>query len=216
MCNYFRGQLLVLAMVDLNVDPDVSLTGRSKKVKKNKTGKENIGENFPPVVKKEKKNNDLETSGILKKKKKKRPSGDGGGGEEEEVQPKKRRSVKFDNAPVKHEFQQKKFKKEKGNKKQKLEAKIRQKKAAKGKGKKAGDNSGQISKKEGRDKQRKLKAERRSKKGGQVYDIGVQAKKVWEDVRREDCPEDKKEKLLKELAGLVKGSVQVRHGRIFI
>jgi hypothetical protein len=42
-----------------------------------------------------------------------------------------------------------------------------------------------------REKQKKLKEERRMKKDGSVFELSVKAKKVWEEVRREDCPKDR-------------------------
>ena len=61
---------------------------------------------------------------------------------------------------------------------------------------------------EKREKQKKLKSERQSKKKDtSVFDLGVQAKKVWNTVRNEDTPEAERKKLLKELHGLVKGNL---------
>lgn len=48
-----------------------------------------------------------------------------------------------------------------------------------------------LTKVESREKQKKLKEERRKKKDGSVFELSVQAKKVWEEVRREDCPKQK-------------------------
>ena len=64
-------------------------------------------------------------------------------------------------------------------------------------------------KKAERKKQKSLKAERQTKaKGESVYTLGQQAKQVWEKVRREDCPDDEREKLLDELHAAVKGNVK--------
>ena len=64
------------------------------------------------------------------------------------------------------------------------------------------------SKHEMREKKKQLKTERQSKKKKEtVYDLGVQAKNVWNKVRGDDCPEKDREKLLKELHTLVKGNL---------
>ena len=61
---------------------------------------------------------------------------------------------------------------------------------------------------EKKEKKKKIRDERRTKKKEEgVFDISTKAKKVWEQVRREDCPEKEKEKLLNELHQLVKGNV---------
>ena len=61
-----------------------------------------------------------------------------------------------------------------------------------------------LDKQQTRDKQKKEKAERKAKKQQQeVFDIGIQAKKIWEEVRKEDYPEEKRLKLT-ELHSLVK------------
>merc|ERR1712025_473291 len=66
-----------------------------------------------------------------------------------------------------------------------------------------------LDKEQTREKQKKEKAERKAKKlQPEVFDIGVQAKKIWEEVRQEDCPEQKKEKLTKDLHELVKGNIK--------
>ena len=66
-----------------------------------------------------------------------------------------------------------------------------------------------LDKQQTRDKQKKDKADRKSKKLNQdVYTLGAQAKKIWEDVRKEDCPEEKKTKLASELHSLVKGNIK--------
>lgn len=95
-------------------------------------------------------------------------------------------------------------------KKDKLKKKTFQKKDGKDSKKEEKVPTEKLTKKEERTKQKQLKAERRAKKvsSEEVFDIGVKAKKVWEEVRREDCPDEKKATLLKELHGLVKGSIQ--------
>jgi len=65
-----------------------------------------------------------------------------------------------------------------------------------------------LNKKETREKQKKMKEFRRKTKHENVFELGVQAKKVWEEVRRDDCEESKKEKLIVELHSLVKGNIK--------
>jgi len=65
-----------------------------------------------------------------------------------------------------------------------------------------------LNKQDTRKKQKEMKEVRKKFKLEDAFDIGVKAKKVWEEVRREDCPEDKKDKLLKELHSLVKGNIK--------
>merc|ERR1712123_143306 len=103
----------------------------------------------------------------------------------------------------------------KKNKKEKLDKKVKDKKLFKKKDKK-GEKDGEkkepfekLDKEQTREKQKKEKAERKAKKLQQeVFDIGVQAKKIWEEVRKEDCPEQKKEKLTTDLHALVKGNIK--------
>ena len=62
---------------------------------------------------------------------------------------------------------------------------------------------------EKREKKKKLKSERQSKKKNvEVFDLGVQAKKVWNKVRGDDCPENERNNLLRELHSLVKGNIK--------
>jgi len=99
----------------------------------------------------------------------------------------------------------------KKGKKEKLDEKIKDKKLFKKKDKKGEEKKPfeKLDKQQTRDKQKKEKAERRAKKQQQeVFDIGVQAKKIWEEVRKEDCPEQKKTKLTTELHSLVKGNIK--------
>jgi len=96
-------------------------------------------------------------------------------------------------------------------KKEKLKKKIvDKKKQAKDPKKEDKEPAEKLTKKEERTKQKQLKAERKAKKitTEGVFDIALKAKKVWEEVRREDCPDEKKATLLKELHGLVKGNVE--------
>ena len=62
---------------------------------------------------------------------------------------------------------------------------------------------------ERREKKKKLKSERQSKKKKDetVVDLGAKAKLVWNKVRGDDCPENEREGLIKELHGLVKGNL---------
>jgi len=65
-----------------------------------------------------------------------------------------------------------------------------------------------LNKKETREKMKQVKETRKKFKQEDVFDIGVKAKKVWEEVRREDCPEEKKVKLVQELHSLVQGNIK--------
>ena len=46
------------------------------------------------------------------------------------------------------------------------------------------------------------------KKNVEVFVLGVQAKKVWNKVRGDDCPENERNNLLRELHSLVKGNIK--------
>ena len=96
------------------------------------------------------------------------------------------------------------------NKKSNLDQKIKDKKAGFKKGPKEEKKPFEkLDKQQTRDKQKKDKADRKSKKLNQdVFTLGTQAKKIWEDVRKEDCPEEKKVKLATELHKLVKGNIK--------
>merc|ERR1719204_1909726 len=66
-----------------------------------------------------------------------------------------------------------------------------------------------LNKQQTRDKQKKDKNERKVKKLKEdVYNLGTQAKKLWEEVRKDDCPKEKKTKLAVELHKLVKGNIK--------
>jgi len=170
-------------MVDLEVE-----NVKKAKVKKNKRKLEAQGNDSesPKKVKKEK--------SILKAK------NDNDGGE--------KKSLKFDETVKVREILDgppKKMKKDKLNKK------IKDKKLFKKKDKKDEEKKPfeKLDKEQTREKQKKEKAERKAKKlQPAVFDIGVQAKKIWEEVRKEDCPEQKKEKLTKDLHVLVKGNIK--------
>jgi len=116
---------------------------------------------------------------------------------------KEKKSIKFD--------EKVKVKEIAGNKKDKLDAKIKRKKTIfKAKPKEGEEEKPfeKLNKQETRDKQKKDKSERRATKQTQdVYDIGIQAKKIWEEVRKEDCSDEKKAKLSTELHSLVKGNI---------
>merc|ERR550517_871752 len=99
----------------------------------------------------------------------------------------------------------------KKNKKEKLGNKITDKKAKiQSKGKKAEEKPFvKLDKQQTRDKQKQDKASRKAKKLDQsIYDIGTQAKRIWEEVRKDDCPEEKKTKLSTELHSLLKGNIK--------
>ena len=53
-----------------------------------------------------------------------------------------------------------------------------------------------------------LKIERKKKENYTRYDLSVKAKKVWEELRREDTPKDKQLALGAELFGMTKGHLQ--------
>jgi len=88
----------------------------------------------------------------------------------------------------------------------------------KSEGKKGGEKSEKKEfpkdKKGQRELQKKLKAERKKKKAGddgdknQVFELGVQAKQVWEKVRSQHTSKEEKEKLIPELHQLLKGKVE--------
>merc|ERR1712110_1155791 len=96
------------------------------------------------------------------------------------------------------------------NKKGNLDQKIKDKKAGFKKGPKEEKKPFEkLDKQQTRDKQKKDKADRKTKKLNQdVFTLGTQAKKIWEDVRKDDCPEEKKVKLATELHKLVKGNIK--------
>jgi len=168
-------------MVDLEVE-------NPKKIKKNKRKLDGQadGKESPKKAKKKEKS-------ILKAK-----------NDNEGVQ---KKSLKFDDTVKVREIVDappKKMKKEKLTKK--IKDKKLFKKKDKGEEKKPFEK---LDKEQTREKQKKEKAERKAKKlQPEVFDIGVQAKKIWEEVRKEDCPEQKKEKLTKDLHELVKGNIK--------
>eukprot|EP00088_Acartia_fossae_P010996 TRINITY_DN1550_c0_g1_i10.p1 TRINITY_DN1550_c0_g1~~TRINITY_DN1550_c0_g1_i10.p1 ORF type:complete len:679 (-),score=235.53 TRINITY_DN1550_c0_g1_i10:362-2398(-) len=136
-----------------------------------------------------------------------------GKSEENKENKKEKKSVQ-----INEEVMIKEIPKEKKKKKLKLELKMKKKMTKvkddlekKGKGKVKKDPKSKVvmlNKSETRDKQKKVKEIRKKFKQEDVFDIGVKAKKVWEEVRREDCPEDKKERLINELHGLVQGNIK--------
>ena len=125
---------------------------------------------------------------------------------EEAKRPKKEKNVlKSKNANIEKDG------KIKTNKKEKLGNKITEKKAKfQSKGKKTEEKPFvKLDKQQTRDKQKQDKASRKAKKLDQtIYDIGTQAKKIWEEVRKDDCPEEKKTKLVTELHSLLKGNIK--------
>jgi len=114
---------------------------------------------------------------------------------------------------ISDDVQVKEFAKEsKKHKKDKLDIKEKKKKFSKD-GKDKGSKKDKkkvvmLNKQETREKQKKVKEVRKKFKQEDIFDIGVKAKKVWEEVRCEDCPESKKDKLLNELHSLVKGNIK--------
>jgi hypothetical protein len=59
--------------------------------------------------------------------------------------------------------------------------------------------------KEIKEKQKGLKEDRKKKASGTRYDLSVKAKKIWEELRREDCPKERQLALSIELFKLTKG-----------
>ncbi len=171
-----------MAVLNPKKDLNNSMKSESKKIKKRKSS--GGGDDSPKIkVKREEKSVSSPKKDKIKVK-------------QEAVTPKK---------SPKHESKTPESKKK--NKKANLEQKIKDKKASLIE-KKKGKPSETATKSEAREKQKKLRDERRKKdKKPEVVDLSVRAKQVWEEVRREDCPEDKRNTLLKELLGLVKGNV---------
>merc|ERR1712223_319848 len=132
---------------------------------------------------------------------------------------KKKKSLKFQEEVEVKEIEEKPQKKKK---KEKLEGKISEKKEKIfKKKKKEGDGEKKpfvkLDKKETREKQKKDKSERRTKKLKEkgveldVYNLGMEAKKIWEELRDEEKMkenEQKKVKLASELHALVKGNIK--------
>jgi len=132
---------------------------------------------------------------------------------------KKKKSLKFQEEVEVKEIEEKPQKKKK---KEKLEGKINEKKEKIfKKKKKEGDGEKKpfvkLDKKETREKQKKDKSERRTKKLKEkgveldVYNLGMEAKKIWEELRDEEKMkenEQKKVKLASELHALVKGNIK--------
>jgi len=133
--------------------------------------------------------------------------------------PNKKKSLKFQEEVEVKEIEEKPQKKKK---KEKLEGKINEKKEKIfKKKKKEGDGEKKpfvkLDKKGTREKQKKDKSERRTKKLKEkgveldVYNLGMEAKKIWEELRDEDKMkenEQKKVKLASELHALVKGNIK--------
>jgi len=132
---------------------------------------------------------------------------------------KRKKSLKFQEEVEVKEIEEKPQKKKK---KEKLEGKINEKKEKIfKKKKKEGDGEKKpfvkLDKKGTREKQKKDKSERRTKKLKEkgveldVYNLGMEAKKIWEELRDEDKMKDneqKKVKLASELHALVKGNIK--------
>jgi len=139
------------------------------------------------------------------KKSKRKHSEPSAGGEEVKKPKKEKKVLKSKNTDIEKDGKTKNFKKEKlANKIADKKTKV-QSKAKKGEEK----PFVKLDKQQTRDKQRKDKADRKAKKLEQsIYDIGTQAKRLWEEVRKEDCPEEKKTKLVTELHSLLKGNIK--------
>lgn len=77
--------------------------------------------------------------------------------------------------------------------------------------KKKSNNQGKTDeeKKLEREKQKKTREERRKKDKGSsdIFTLGQESKKIWEELRREDCPENKKLELCDRLYATVKGNI---------
>lgn len=127
-----------------------------------------------------------------------------------------KKKAKVENGEVKKkevgEKGKKKAKLEKGGQKENGEGKkkkLKEKMEAKQKNLKAGKKEVKDkteSKIEGRKKQKELKEKRQKKtKSEDVYTLGVEAKKIWEEIRREDCKN--KEELAQKLHKLIEGKV---------
>ena len=144
-------------------------------------------------------------SGKPSKKMKRKHTDAPAGGEETKKYKKEKNVLKSKNTTnTEKEGKSKNFKKEK------LASKITDKKAKiQSKGKKSEEKPFvKLDKQQTRDKQKKDKASRKAKKLDQsIYDIGTQAKKIWEEVRKDDCPAEKKTKLVVELHSLLKGKI---------
>merc|ERR1712130_616674 len=119
--------------------------------------------------------------------------------------PKRKKSLKFQEEVEIKEIEDKPPKKKK---KEKLEGKISEKKEKIFKKKKKEDGEEKkpfvkLDKKETREKQKKDKSERRSKKLKEkgveldVYNLGVEAKKIWEELRDEEKMKENEQKKLK-------------------
>jgi len=181
LIHFYKRIHTALIMVDLEVEN----VKKNKKIKRKAPTNENES---PKKAKKKEKS-------ILKAK------NDNEGGE--------KKSLKFDETVKVREIVEAA---PKLKKKEKLSKKIKDKKIFKKKDKKEGEEKKpfeKLDKEQTREKQKKEKAERKAKKlQPEVFDIGVQAKKIWEEVRKEDCPEQKKIKLTKDLHALVKGNIK--------
>ena len=200
------------------VDKKAKYSNKIKKAKnlvagvKRKKNEEDIIVSAPPtsVVESIKKSKKADRS-ILK------PDNSVGGQET----PSRKKSLQFDENVAVKEIEGNIKKKKK--KKDKLEGKITEKKEGKKekqyKGKKKTDGGGEekkpfvkLDKKETRDKQKTDKAERKAKKVElDVYNLSVEAKRIWEEVRDEEKMkenEQKKHKLTAQLHSLCKGNIK--------
>ena len=157
---------------------------------------------------------DLEAP-VPKMKKNKKRSHDGNSNQGEEPNNKSAKILDKKSKPAalkpkNHVSKDIKNKKKDFNKKSNLNKKIKDKTAKNGAtGKDENKPFEKLNKQQTRDKQKKDKAERKEKKLNQdVYNLGNQAKKIWEEIRKEDCPPEKRSKLGTELHKLVKGNIK--------
>jgi len=154
------------------------------------------------------------TEGSVKKSKKDRniPKADTSVGGQQT--PSRKKSIQFDENVEVKEIDANPIKKKK--KKEKLEGKIKEKKEKYVKKNKNPKEEKaefvKLDKKETREKQKKDKSERKAKKIEQeIYNLGTEAKKIWEELRDEEKMkgnDQKKLKLTAQLHALVKGNIK--------
>jgi pumilio family protein 6 len=128
--------------------------------------------------------------------------------------PSRKKSLKFDEKVKVKTIEGKPVKSKK--KKEQLDGKIKEKKFKKKIDTREEDGEKKpfvkLDKKETREKQKKEKSERKAKKIElDVYNLGVEAKRIWEELRDEDKMKNmdqKKLKLTGELHSLVKGNIK--------
>jgi len=129
-----------------------------------------------------------------------------------EKNPAKEEVIKQDGVKTKGKAQKRKVQPEKdaeGSPKAKMAKKTKYgQKGQKGDKKDSTPKTEEEKKKEGRQEQKARKEERQKKaKSEDVYSLGVQAKKIWEELRREDCKEEERDTHVQRLHALVKGKL---------